>query len=175
MSRIAEALAKAKEKAGDISGSTAANGAINPLPNKSAERLLIVARRRQRFWIAITILVLPLSIFATWTHLKENNLLGPRSAEKSPSTSKDKTRLADDAKALASEAGGKQNLGSAFARRVDLLPISAVMPGEPPRIMVHGRIFRLGETVENGIVFTGIQNGELIFTDTDGAMHKRRP
>jgi hypothetical protein len=51
---------------------------------------------------------------------------------------------------------------------------SAVMPGERPRLMFHGRIVGVGERVSGEIVFAGIHEGRLVFNDAQGAIYLRR-
>ncbi len=57
---------------------------------------------------------------------------------------------------------------------VNALVITAVLPGERPRLMYRGRIVAIGEPVAENLVFAGVRDGLLLFTDARGASYSRR-
>ncbi|MBC8012367.1 MAG: hypothetical protein H7067_19980, partial [Burkholderiales bacterium] len=59
-------------------------------------------------------------------------------------------------------------------RTVNTLVISAVLPGDQPRLMHKGRIVQVGDTLEGELIFAGIQDGQLVFNDRRGAIYVRR-
>ncbi len=55
------------------------------------------------------------------------------------------------------------------------LNISAVIPGEQPKIMANGRIYQIGDIViQPEISFSGTVDGQLVFTDPSGNRFTRR-
>lgn len=55
------------------------------------------------------------------------------------------------------------------------LSISAVLPGEQPRIMANGKVYHVGDIIlPPEISFAGTDNGQLVFTDTSGNRFTRR-
>ncbi|MFH1497861.1 MAG: hypothetical protein ABII82_08550 [Verrucomicrobiota bacterium] len=55
------------------------------------------------------------------------------------------------------------------------LSISAVLPGEQPRVMANGKIYHVGDVIlPPDISFAGTENGQLIFTDLAGNRFVRR-
>lgn len=55
------------------------------------------------------------------------------------------------------------------------LSISAVLPGEQPRIMANGRVYYVGDIIlPPEISFAGTDNGQLVFTDLAGNRFIRR-
>ncbi len=55
------------------------------------------------------------------------------------------------------------------------LSISAVLPGEQPRIMANGRVYHVGDIIlPPEISFAGTDNGQLVFTDLAGNRFTRR-
>jgi hypothetical protein len=61
-----------------------------------------------------------------------------------------------------------------IAEWVAALPVSAVLPGTTPRVLLEGRIVQAGEVVQGELTFTGVQDGVLVFTDARGALYTRR-
>ena len=59
-------------------------------------------------------------------------------------------------------------------RTVNELVITAVLPGEKPRLMYQGRIVNAGEPVGEELVFAGVQDGQVVFNDRRGAIYVRR-
>ncbi|MEY4487697.1 MAG: hypothetical protein RIQ79_205 [Verrucomicrobiota bacterium] len=48
------------------------------------------------------------------------------------------------------------------------------MPGSVPRMIMQGRVIKVGEPVEQNLIFSGIKDGNLLFTDQNGAVYTRR-
>lgn len=65
---------------------------------------------------------------------------------------------------------------SAFRAFVASMRIFGVMNGRSPRVLINGRLIRVGDVVDNQlqIVFVGIKDGQLVFKDPTGATVSRQ-
>lgn len=185
MSQIAQALAKAKERTGHTTAPFMVPGAA--VPNHDSARAAAVAaalRRaqiRQRFWIAVVVVALPLTGFICWTQMRPSTV----PLAKSPHVPAPPAAGAGSSAAVVEPAvGGSRSASSQSTsaapaqsleviRQVNDLAISAVMPGDPARIMLAGRVVRAGQAIDSGLVFSGIVDGVLQFADTKGAVYTR--
>ena len=186
MSQIAQALAKAKERTGHTSVPFPSSG--GSLPPFQADRVATAAairkaKARQGFWLILALVALPLTGFVVWTQVRALSAGSPApTATVAQSTTAAKpTEAATTAPTDQDTAAAKNTTAVAApvfraesAQAVQALPISAVMPGDPARIMLAGRVVRAGEAVEGGFVFAGIAEGELRFTDARGTVYTRR-
>lgn len=168
MSQIAEALAKAKERTGK--GVLVASEGASSLSSDQVER---AARSRQRLWMLVLAASLPLTGFVLWAKLRDDTSLAPPSSPAAATTP-------------GTQAGGPE-WPSSSSQAVQIpvqnpqtvqlvagLAISAVMPGDPARIMLAGRVVRAGDAIEDGLVFSGVADGQLRFTDANGVIYTRR-
>lgn len=196
MSKIAEALAKAKERTGHtaapfMTGSTALPAEV--LAKKQAA--LRRARRLQRFWLVLSSVALVLTGFILWTEFSDEDFAGGRGApaagvqvsepaQHSPVQSS-RIELVTEAPVpvvLPTETSEvpESGEGAGPAPRLELQTMvngfvfTAVMPGERPRLMFNGRIVGVGERVAGELVFAGIHDGRLVFNDAQGAIYLRR-
>ena len=196
MSKIAEALAKAKERTGTttapfLTGAHPPGGGV-PLDPAKADKLSR-ARMRQRFWIILLSIATVLTALLIWKQLKEvraepDSSVAPPPPANPPSTGGDAPSRptpplpdpATPAPPLPPAEPAAPAVNPAAAPRAELhtlvnnLAITAVLPGEKPRLMYKGRIVNVGETVENDLVFAGIREGRLVFIDSRGAPYSRR-
>lgn len=188
MSQIAQALAKAKERTGQTTAPFLVPGAA--IPAIEAERAaasaaaIRSAKIRQRFWGAIIAVALPLTAFVVWTQFRSASKPGSDSG-RAPSGETAGEGTAHGAAAHTTTTGAQTKHGGeapgAGAQRLEViqqvnsLAISAVMPGDPPRIMLAGRVVRAGQLIEGagGLTFTGIADGALRFTDSNGVVYTR--
>ncbi len=187
MSKIAEALAKAKERTGTttapfLTGQTSLIAA----QEKAKQEALRKARNHQRLWVVL------LSIAAILTAVMLWNRLGSANAEPAvPVVAAAPQPAPAPAPAPPPEPAGPPALvlparnGAAPAvpvvepradtyRTVNELAITAVLPGEKPRLMYQGRIVNAGESVGDELVFAGVQDGQVVFNDRRGAVYVRR-
>lgn len=158
------------------------------------------ARMRQRIWIAIVAVALPLTAFVVWTRVRDE---APRSPGQPATSAAVETIASSSGSASGASAGvggaapasavrtGEPARGAplpsakansakpAAGQRPELiqlvtgLAISAVMPGDPARIMLAGRVVRAGEAIDGGLTFAGIADGQLRFTDAEGVVYTR--
>lgn len=196
MSEIANALAKAKERTGQTSAPFmmpgAAPAAIDPARAAAAAAAIRKARRTQRFWFILIAITLPATVYLVWSRLRPNSdakitLSEEASAVGSGTTSPEP--VGD------SVTGHGQNPGSVgtssqapvttpaaplptpradLMARVSDLSVAAVTPGNPPRIVIAGRIIRQGQALDADLTFSDVTNGQIIFTDGRGAVYVRR-
>lgn len=185
MSKISEALAKAKER----TGKTLAPFSPGDRPHSPArEAALRQARRARRFWAVL----LPLAVALTATLLWQR--LGTQDDEPAPAASSDPQAPAAGPASPAGHAPVAPSPGAGtrpapattvpagpapapraeLHRQVAALVITAVQPGEPPRLLYQGRVVPVGETVEGELVFAGLQDGQIVFRDRRGAAYLRR-
>jgi hypothetical protein len=196
MSKIAEALAKAKERTGHtaapfMTGATALPAEI--LARKEAA--LRRARRLQRFWLLLSSVALVLTGFILWTQFSQEDYAGGRDvpaagaqvSEPAPNSLVQSSRIELVTEApvpvvLPTETSEvpESGEGAGPAPRLELQTMvndfvfTAVMPGERPRLMFNGRIVGVGERVAGELVFAGIHHGRLVFNDAQGAIYLRR-
>lgn len=202
MSKIAEALAKAKERTGHTTAPFMSGAPVaSPESLAKKEAALRRARRIQRFWMALSTVALVLTVIIIWTRLDDvkPGLVTPPSSGSGAQAAADTSRGGATPVALPAvpssrvESVGdvpvavvlpsdKDDAGAAdkVAPRVELqaevnaLVFSAVMPGERPRLMYKGRIVGAGDRVEGELVFAGVHDGRLVFNDARGAIYLRR-
>ena len=193
MSKIAEALVKAKERTGTTiapffaAGST---GAPPPPPvDQAKEKALRKARNTQRFWVALLSVAAVLTLLVIWNRLNSEAPHGaPVAAAPSPAPSPAaKPEPAAHAQPAPATPPKPETTplvlspsASSAAPRLEIynvvnaLVITAVLPGERPRLMYKGRIVAVGEPVEGELVFAGVQDERLVFNDRRGAIYTRR-
>lgn len=198
MSQIAQALAKAKERTGHTTAPFMVPGsvAVPPLDTERAAASAAAIKRaqlRQRFWIGLVVVALPLTVFICWIQIRNGSAAS--AAETATASSSSAVAASPEAAGSGSLAGkgtGKVIASSGGARPgadasrggtaaqnpetlqlVGKLSISAVMPGDPPRIMLAGRVVLAGQPIEGGLVFAGIADGFLRFTDANGVVYTR--
>ena len=196
MSEIANALAKAKERTGQTSAPFmvpgAASVAIDPARAAAAAAAIRKARRTQRFWFFLIAITLPATAVLVWTRLRPNptsEITLPDSGLSPASTNSDAGSSSNTAEnisqspgttATTSQAQGTTPTSHTPAPRPDLmtrvtaLSVTAVMPGEPPRIVIAGRIIRPGQALDADLTFSTVSNGQIVFTDSRGAIYSRR-
>lgn len=185
MSKIAEALAKAKERTGTstapfIAGhppSVPGGGPSDP----ATARILKKARDRQRVWIALLTVAVALTAFVLWDQLRGvRDLLAKDEAQPelpvdaNPYSTDPFASPVDAADAPASPPANLAAPRPELYDTVNLLVITAVLPGERPRLMYEGRIIAVGDTVSGELTFAGIHEGRVIFRDQRGALYARR-
>jgi hypothetical protein len=169
MSQIAQALAKAKERTGLTTAPFAAPGQ----PVKPAAPVKV--KNTQRIWVALLSVVIVVGGLSFWYS-------GRYSLETEPVISDARP----DPSPVAKTTSGNSTTGSTNPAVTDLQPrpeiqdiinslaISAVMPGQQPRIMLQGRVVSVGQPVDGTIIFSGIKSERLVFTDEEGITYLRR-
>jgi len=180
MSEIAQALAKAKERTGQTAAPFLGAGASVPpfAADRSAASAAALrqAKNRQRFWLIVGLIALPLTGFVVWTQVRSLAAPPPAAAPHTPNGEP----AAGSPSSIAPSPSGSPLPARAPTPRPELtqavanLAISAVTPGDPARIVVAGRVIRAGQSVEGGLTFAGIVDGQLQFTDAAGALYTRR-
>ncbi len=196
MSEIANALAKAKERTGQTSAPFMVPGAapvaIPPARAAAAAAAIRKARRTQRFWIILIAITLPATGLLVWSRLRpetapEDALLKSESSAISPDPASGSSNhsLGSHGQSGAAASAAAQTLTSASSpptpaprpdliTRVTSLSVTAVMPGDPPRIVIAGRIIRQGQALDADLTFSNVSDGQIIFTDARGAIYSRR-
>lgn len=190
MSDIAQALAKAKARTGHTVTPFTAAGTLSPpraTPHgTSSAAALRRAKTRQRFWMILGVIALPLTGFVLWSQLGAPAVATPAplhvadqtdTVAAAPFSSPPAAIMAKPPRAAARPTAATEINEEArrrVARLVADLPISAVMPGEPPRIMLSGRVVRAGEAADKDLVFLGVSEGLLQFADASGTIYSRR-
>jgi|GEM_PF-6845027 hypothetical protein len=192
MSQIAQALAKAKERTGRTTVPfmvpNASTEAYEAERAAAAAAALRRSRMRQRVWIAIIAVAFPLTAFVVWmrlsdelpplpdslpfSHTETSGAFGIAAGGGGNAASAPVVSAAEPARGVASTPAAVQR--PELIQLVADLAISAVTPGDPPRIMLAGRIVRAGQAIDGGLVFTGIADGMLQFTDANGVVYTRR-
>lgn len=184
MSQIAHALAKAKERTGHTTAPfMVSGGSLPPFDAaRSAASALALrkAKNRQRFWIILGVVALPLTGFVVWSQIRS----APEPVAVSTPTHESgraEAVVAGATSSSAKTASSSSPSGASVAvqrsevvQAVNSLPISAVMPGDPARIMLAGRVVRAGQAIDGGLTFSGLADGELRFTDAAGVVYTRR-
>ena len=173
MSQIAQALAKAKERTGQTTAPFAIPGASAPpfAPDRTAA--LKQAKRRQRFWVILGSVLIPLTCFIVWIQVRGTFAPPPPDAPATlPSRAQETApaQMAAPVELSKAPPTPRPELIQAVAN----LAISAVTPGDPAKIMVGGRVVRAGQPLDGGLTFVGIVDGQLHFTDAAGALYTRR-
>jgi hypothetical protein len=194
MSKIAEALAKAKERTGHTTAPFMSGAPVTPVAvSEKKAAALRKARRLQRFWLVLSSVALVLTAFILWERFGDieppeavKNTTTP-SGEVSSPVSERPSRLelvteapvpvvlpTENAGEAGSVAGTAPEARGELQAVVNAWVFTAVMPGERPRLMYKGRIVGVGERVEGELVFAGIHDGRLVFNDAQGAIYQRR-
>lgn len=195
MSEIANALAKAKERTGQTSAPFLVPGAtpsgIDPTRAAAAAAAIKKAKRQQAFWVILITIALPATGYIIWTRLRpEKTETVAVNAHPEPALSPIQPTVevpvypTDSTVQTPSPGTPTQPVVTTpkpsvapradFMTRVANYAITAVMPGEPPRVVVSGKVVRVGQTVDADLTFAGISEGQLVFTDTRGAVYTRR-
>lgn len=185
MSHIATALAKAKERPG-AQAAFVLGGSV-PKPTAAIERRVPVN--------VIWAIVLGISALSAgglvWWNLQAEKSTDEGLAIGAPASTTYSTHAFTPSgqAATPSAAGASAQtaapvtlsasaLAAKFAKNdtaVRQLNISAVMPGEQPRIMANGRVYQVGDMIiPPEISFAGTNDGQLVFTDTTGNRFTRR-
>lgn len=186
MSQIAQALAKAKERTGHTTAPFMTPGSTPGHPVASNGAATAAAKPKTRnpqiFWLIVGCVSLPLTGFVLWSQLGNE---APASAPALPpsASAEGSTTPAKNAPAPSSAkpaprpsvatSGATPTQRPEIAALVASLPISAVMPGDPPRIMLSGRVVRVGQIVDGELTFAGIADSQLRFTDAKGVVYTR--
>ena len=190
MSKIAEALVKAKERTGTtiapfFTTGSAGTPALPPVDEAKAKALR-KARNTQRFWVALLSVAAILTFLVIWNRLHSDAPPGPSVANPPPpAAAKPESAPATQVPTAATpkvETPGRDPSAAASSavprietyNAVNALVITAVLPGERPRLMYKGRIVAVGEPVEGELDFAGVQDDRLVFTDRRGAVYTRR-
>ena len=173
MSQIAQALAKAKERTGQTTAPFAIPGASAPPFGPDRAAALKQAKRRQRFWIILGLVLIPLTSFVVWIQVRGMLAPSPPDAPAKLSARAQETapaQMAAPVEPSKAPAAPRPELIQAVAN----LAISAVTPGDPAKIVLGGRVVRAGQSLDGGLTFVGIVDGQLHFTDAAGALYTRR-
>ncbi len=191
MSDIAQALAKAKERVGHTTAPFLAGGPAVPVElNPKRDELLRKARRQQRFWLTLGAIAIPLTAFILWINVTAkpetskpappptvkvaNSSTPPTSAPSTTETNSPATSTTRPAATIAPPPLTSPVLRAEIAASVAAFAVSAVMAGETPRVVIDGRSYRAGETIQGEIRFVGVVDGQLHFVDSRGAIYARR-
>lgn len=168
MSQIAHALAKAKERTGLTTAPFAAPGQ----PGKPAAPVKV--KNTQRIWVALLSVVIVVGGLSIWYSGRLS--VEPESVATSPRPVVNTTPKPGSGNSTASpgpvviEAQARPEIQDT----INALVISAVMPGQQPRIILQGRVVNVGQPVDGTIIFSGIKADRLVFTDEEGATYLRR-
>lgn len=190
MSDIAQALAKAKERVGHTTAPFLAGKAVPSMPAVSPEREAAIrkARRTQRFWLTLICVALPLTAFVLWSNLsRAPSVTVPMALSDGASPGASVQATTETARPAASgptpvptaassvtTATASPSLRPDIAATVASLVVSATLSGENPRVVIAGKSYRVGDTVQGEIRFVGIADGQLRFADSRGAVYVRR-
>ena len=164
-SQIANALSKARERTGLTS-------APFMIPGHAPKAAAIPKyKNTQRRWVIIMSIVMVVGGAFIWS----SNQFG--ASEKPVKEAPHATASASVQGPAATPDAPQQSRPEPRAEIQDLvksLVISAVMPGTVPRMIMQGRVIKVGEAVEQNLKFSGIKDGNLVFTDEFGAVYTRR-
>ncbi len=179
MSQIAQALAKAKERTGQTNAPFLSSGAsaspVGQGRSITSQSALRQARNRQRLWLIVGLVALPLTGFVVWTQVR--GLAAPSAASSSSLAAPAGTHPQSEASSNSSETTSPPKVAAPrpeLVQAVANLAISAVTPGDPAKIVLGCRVIRAGQTIDGGLTFAGIADGQLHFTDAAGALYTRR-
>jgi hypothetical protein len=173
MSPIAQALAKAKEH-------TPAPFAV---PGEHGHIAKPVAappiKSTQRTWVILLSFAVVFGGLSLW--LSGRYKLEPDAGNAGVSSTPDGSDAMTGTAAAATDTSSPDPVNSGpvanpeVQEAINALVLSAVMPGQPPRIMLQGRVVAGGQPIDGTLlVFIGIKGDRLIFTDADGAVYTRR-
>jgi hypothetical protein len=189
MSEIANALAKAKERTGQTSAPFLVPGAgpafMDPARAAAAAAAIKKARRTQRFWFILIALSLPATAYLVWSRLRPETEPVVASADMTPADIQDLGTSPSTASTTGQNAPTSPthslvpaaplpNPRADLITRVSALSVTAVMPGDPHRIVIAGRIIRQGQPLDADLTFANISNGQIVFNDARGAVYSRR-
>lgn len=181
MSKIAAALAKAKERTGTttapfITDQVAQRAALE----KAKQESLRKANKRQHRWIVLLSIAAMLTAGLFWEKLKQPAVTPPQVIpEPAPVKEPEPEPVQPPPLNLPPRDGAAATMAtpepsSDLYLSVNELVISAVLPGEKPRIMHQGRIINVGEKISGELVFAGVQDGQIVFNDQRGAIYLLR-
>jgi len=172
MSKIAVAFAKAKERTGNT---------MTPFTPTSPAELASVqnpqlrqAAKTRLFWIVLLTFASLGTAFVIWDRLRPAETSVRHTPQPAAAVA------SSPAPAVLPTVADSTQLGQPVAPRpetqkaINSLIITAVLPGEIPRLMHKGRIIPVGQPITDDLVFTGIRDGLLVFTDARGATYVRR-
>lgn len=204
MSKIAEALAKAKERTGTTTapfligarppgppGSPGSPGPGGPGEPPKPDKLRR-ARNKQRIWLTLLTIAAIITGLLLWKRLAEMRASSapsrtpaapapePSAAPAAPGSSDRPVSASSAVPANPDAQAAPPAANPAVQPRADTydlvnnLSITAVLPGERPRLSYKGRIINAGEVIDHDLVFAGIREGRLVFLDARGATYTRR-
>lgn len=172
MSQIATALAKAKERPATQAPfmvTAAANRFTPPVPRHFSVNLI--------WGILLVMIVASAGALIWWTQRVD----APAHVASSVGSIPDATSSDQIVGAARDLTATPQISPAMMAARITRnesavreLNISAVLPGDSPRIMANGRIYHVGDIVLPEISFAGTDAGQLVFTDRSGNRFTRR-
>ncbi len=165
-SQIANALSKARERTGLTSAPFMTQGRV--------PKAVVMPKYRntQRTWVILMTVVMLITIAFIWSSNKlntnESQVRQPRVKQQYPIVSESSTSPASE-----EPQPSRPEIKPEIEALIKSFMISAVMPGSVPRIIMQGRVIKVGETVERNLIFSGIKSGNLLFTDENGAVYNR--
>jgi hypothetical protein len=171
MSQIAHALAKAKEH-------TTAPFAVPGAPGQAVKPgVAPKIKNTQRTWVVLLSFVIVFGGLSMWYSGRFK--LEPEGVGAGASAAPGVANPGSGAEmGTGSAASNPVNLEPVphpeVQDRINALVISAVMPGQQPRIVLQGRVIAAGQPIDGTLVFSGIKDDRLLFTDTEGAVYARR-
>ncbi len=190
MSDIAQALAKAKERVGHTTAPFLAVKAVPVAAAVSPERVAAIrkARRTQRFWLTLICVALPLTAFFLWSNLTPSPSVSAPAAltvgtaprvtgQATPEVARSVAGAVPPAPTVANTSqvsSASPALRPEIAATVAGFVVSATLAGENPRVVIGGKSYRAGDTIQGEIRFVGIADGQLRFADSRGAVYVRR-
>jgi hypothetical protein len=171
MSQIAQALAKAKEH------TTAPFAAPGSHAHAGKAVVAPKIKNTQRIWVVLLSFVIVFGGLSMW--YSGRTKLEPEGVDAVANAGQGDANAMTGAGAGASASGSSARNLEPVARQdvqdaINALVISAVMPGQQPRIMLQGRVIEIGQPIDGTIVFSGIRADHLFFTDTVGVVYTRR-
>lgn len=175
MSQIAQALSKAKERTGLTAAPFMVPGAPapKPVPTKPIPNT-------QRAWVVMLSIIMVVGGVAIW-YSGVFSLDQFRSDDPVATTTSTATTQATSTNpATTTTTTGTTGTPAQTPVRTEIqdmvnsLLISAVMPGDQPRIMLQGRVVGVGQPVDTDLTFSGLKGDRLLFTDRDGGVYTRR-
>ncbi len=171
MSQIAQALAKAKER---TTAPFAVPGAHGQAAKPAAAPKV---KNTQRTWVILLSIVIVFGGLSMWYSGRYK--LEPEAVDAGTNpgaaTASSQTGAGAGAGATASNPANLEPVVRPEVQdAINALVISAVMPGQQPRIMLQGRVVAVGQPIDENVVFSGIKADRLLFTDTEGAVYTRR-
>lgn len=168
MSQIAHALAKAKERTGLTTAPFAA-------PGQTGKPVAPVkVKNTQRIWVALLSIVIVVGGLSIWYSGRLSLEPEPAVTTPRPATSSTAKPAVGNSTASPGPVVIEAQARPEIQDTINALVISAVMPGQQPRIILQGRVVNVGQPVDGTIIFSGIKADRLVFTDEEGATYLRR-